>query len=218
MYEDQPLFDYLAWTTHLAMTDTEVKLGRHRPTRFSLLGDQLYNIIIHARKKFCMATVVCFREDIKQQIRFIWLTAEKRYKANVNGRSLKDYLIRMTILGMRDYTISLLKQTNTTNTSNFSYYIKRPQLLLDLHFVVNGTNTCPFDTLNPYERYLLFLRYNQEKTLAEIAKTVYKRVRTVQLELRFITDKLRSLANEDKDTGRFGSRGECSSITRSEQA
>ena len=60
----------------------------------------------------------------------------------------------------------------------------------------------PLDSLLPYERYLIFLKYKAEKSIVEMAHILQKNRDTVSNQLKRIHDKLRSLANEKPEDPR----------------
>lgn len=145
------------------------------------------------------------KEDIEQEIYFIWLQCEK----SQGGKLTERYLKQMTIWGIRDWTI---RQSRVVEAYPYYYYFleEKPEFLLDLSFLAYGTRVYPFSTLAPYERYLIFLRYREEKTILQISKVVCKNKNTVQRELRWILDKLRVLGEnfEKENSGRSCSRGD----------
>jgi len=146
------------------------------------------------------------QNDVFQQICLIWWQSWKTYKGSIQG--LKRYLIQRTIWGLRDW---LIKQSNIVGIYPYYYFLEeKPEFLLDLSFLAYGTRVYPFSTLAPYERYLIFLRYREEKTILQISKVVCKNKNTVQKELCWILDKLRVLGEnfEKENSGRSCSRGD----------
>ena len=151
------------------------------------------------------------KEDVEQEIRYIWLHCEKTCE-----ELTERYLKQITIWWIRDWTI---KQSRVVQVYPYYYFLEQePEFLLDLKFLVYGTRVYPFSTLAPYERYLIFLRYREEKTILQISKMVCKNKNTVQQELRRVLNKLRRLndAKEnpsgscDRGDGWSSATGECS--------
>lgn len=151
------------------------------------------------------STFTLEREDIEQQLRYLWIKYNKMFSKKEKKRtSLRDYLLACTVMGMStwyyrevvgvSYDTSLSLEELAENTVG-----SPDKLSLDFSFVIKGTTIYPLQDLTPYERYLLFLRYKTEKTTVEIAYVVQKDRKTVSRQLARIHNKLRRLADEAKD-------------------
>jgi hypothetical protein len=75
--------------------------------------------------------------------------------------------------------------------------VEEPGFRLNLPFLARGTDFYPLSELSAYERYLIFLKYKEDRNILEIAQVVQKSKMTVQRHLKRIHTKLRSYANED---------------------
>ncbi len=139
------------------------------------------------------------REDIEQQLALLWLKYAKGYHESKPSIHLRQYLIRRSVWGLRDwfnmemkpipYYLLLLPPQEE--------YLPKP-FKLDLGFLLYGTRFYPLSILSSYERYLIFLMFKEERTILEIAKAVQKSDKTVSKQLRNIINKLRSECNASK--------------------
>ena len=124
-----------------------------------------------------------------------WLEAKAAYTKNKpKDNTLKGYLIRHTIWKMRDW---LIAQTRVVKEYPYYYFSKeQSRFVLDLSFLIKGTKIFPFSKLNPYERYLIFLRFREERTIVEIAYIIQKHRCNISKDLYHTIDKLRRLFDE----------------------
>ena len=76
----------------------------------------------------------------------------------------------------------------------------KPPFNLDLQFLLNGTDYFPLSELTAYERYLIYLKYKEGKTIVQISQVVQKERHTVSSHMKKATEKLRSLKNAINDT------------------
>ena len=137
------------------------------------------------------------KDDAEQEIRCVWLKCQQ---ADVSKSDLRKNLIRRTIWGMRDWA---KKQAKLAGVISCDVSEQEPDLgfTLDLAFLLYGVDLYPLSSLTDFERYLLYLRYKEGKTLDEVSKIVHKHHATIQSHLRDIFDKLRSLNNEQNTSG-----------------
>ena len=71
---------------------------------------------------------------------------------------------------------------------------------LNVSFLAHGTDFYPLSELSPYERYLIFLKYQEDRNILEIAQVVQKDKMTIQRHLKKIHTKLRSFVDENAHT------------------
>lgn len=146
--------------------------------------------------------------DISQQFLMYFFEADANYALNKPSVSYKSYVTRRTIWGMRDWFV---KRSQIINKYPYYYFVEeKPELILNLDFLLYGTRLYPFSELSPYERYLIFLRFREEKSILKISHIVQHERKIIKAQLDSILDKLRRLANESKNTrgsreGRDGS-------------
>ena len=137
--------------------------------------------------------------EVSQQFLLYFLEADRQYKTKIPHVSYRSYITRRIVWGMRDW---LIKQSRIVTVYPYYYFTKeRPDLLLDLNFLLYGTQIFPFSILSPYERYLIFLHFREEKSILEISYMVQSKWETVKGHLSSTIDKLRRLSNENKNTG-----------------
>lgn len=139
------------------------------------------------------------KEDVSQQLSLLWLGYEKKWKQKQTHVSLRHYLIQCSPFGMRTWfnrqiSVPLHGTPPTpseTRTSEFQ---------LDLGFLRDGTSYWPLCNLSPYERYLIFLKFSEDKSIVEMTYTVQRHREVVSKQLRQILNRLRSEINESTDT------------------
>lgn len=129
-------------------------------------------------------------EDIKQAFIEIWLGAYEDFVENKPCASIRNYMIRRSVWGMRDWYI---KEMNILMKLPYNYYLEEdPPFLLNLNFLLYGTEIEPLNLLSPYQRYLIFLQYKEEKTIFEIADIVQRDEKTIRYQINSILNLLRS--------------------------
>jgi len=111
--------------------------------------------------------------------------------------SKKAFLIRVSIWKLRDWYTKEIKLSQPVFMTNYlepkeEYHLP---FKLNLKFLFHGTSFFPLSTLSSYERYLIFLRYKENKTLQEIADIVQKQRKVVAKHIKNTIYKLRSLRN-----------------------
>lgn len=138
--------------------------------------------------------------DLAQQLQLIWLKAKLAYKnSECSNSCYESYLIRLSVWGIRDW---IIKQVHIVTTYPYYYFTKEsPRFLLNLNFLMHGTKIFPYSELSPYERYLIFLHFRDERTIVEIAYIVQKNRNDVAQCLHQTIEKLRRLSNETENPG-----------------
>lgn len=182
------------------IVDTVYKAYSKQP----LISAKKYLVVLYDSISSLEATFPLDAEDIRQELVFRWLIfISKYYEAKPNVK-LRQYLIRRSIWAMRDWFHLLMKKpvwdTPVIVFPEFNSFV------LNFKFLIHGTDVAPFDILSPYERYLIFLKFKEERTILEIAKAVQKTRKTVKAQLKSIYDKLRSHSDASTNTGRSSSR------------
>lgn len=154
-------------------------------------GDYLYQLIAPLDR---IATIDS--EDVVQELACIWLKAIQNYNDSKPNCSIRQYLVRMSVWGIRDW---LYKEANIPMSGPL---IKQEEereypFALDLSFLVDGSSQVLFKDLTDYERYLIYLKYHEGKHIFEIAEHLQKDRSVISKQLYAIHDKLRSIFNED---------------------
>jgi len=141
------------------------------------------------------------RGDIHQELFFRWMIFIPKYYEARPAVKLRQYLIRRSIWAMRNWVRSLTKKTPMIQTQTVILPEFR-SFVLNLKFLTQGTEVVPFDCLTAYERYLIFLKFKEDRTILEIARAVQKTRKTVKAQLKRVYDKLRSHADASTESRR----------------
>jgi hypothetical protein len=143
-------------------------------------------------------------EDIKQELRLYWFIFVEKYHQSKPDITLRQYLLRRSIWALRDWYHWVQKPEGPSLIKQGRLIKSEFPFKLDVKFLINGATLYPFSLLTAYQRYILYLRYKEKKTVKEIAKMVVKTRKTVGLELKKVIKFLRSKAkdaNQSKDPG-----------------
>lgn len=137
--------------------------------------------------------------DIRQELLMLWVTYVKKWKERRDkSTSLKSYLLGCSIWGLRNWYAKEMK--SLSHISVLSSGDPAPPFKLDLLFLADGTTFFPLSELTSYERYLIFLKYAEEKNILEIAGMVRRSRDTVTKQLNRTMYKLRSFVNAEENT------------------
>jgi DNA-directed RNA polymerase specialized sigma24 family protein len=142
-------------------------------------------------------------EDIKQELYLIWIKAIRNYDKTNPPVSKKQYLIRMSVWGLRDW---LIKESHTPlYCSDIEYNEEKDRLpfTLDLYFLLVGDEKI-FSCLTSYERHLLFLTYVEGKQAIHIAKHLQKDRSIIRRHLDELHKKIGRIIHDKNTTGYCG--------------
>lgn len=192
----------LVWQVHLSSQCSMNTFGK-TSSHITMLGKELLNI-----RNSYWSTFTIEKEDIQQELACLWLKYYQRFQQKKRKRtSLRDYLLSCTVWGMKSWYRSqvigmshnpeMVYHSSEQTTGSCSENLWTLENLLSIATMV----PFPLSQLRPYERYLIFLKYKMEKNTVEIAYIVQKDRRVVKKQLDQIHTKLRSLADETKDSG-----------------
>ena len=132
------------------------------------------------------------KEDLNQHLSLLWLSYYKQYtsKEKKPEVSLRTYLLRRSIWGIRDW---LNYETNIITED--AYYTKNELVetgfKLDLKFLIEGTDFQLLSVLSPYERYLIFLKFKEEKSILQMSFILQKDRRIVKKHFDLIMQKIK---------------------------
>lgn len=135
-------------------------------------------------------------DDIVQELSLIWLKAIKNYHKSKPNCNIRQYLIRMSVWGIRDW---LQREANIP----LSGPRKEPEeeqeypFALDLSFLLYGSIYEPLQDLTDYERNLIYLKHVEGKHIFEIAEHLQKDRSIISRQLTAVYEKLRSRFNEN---------------------
>ena len=182
-------FDELIEVTYNTYWDLPVI---HKKSFSKSLEEIILDIPITNRNSFNLTL-----NDLRQELSSFWLKYEKQYKNPKENVALRSYLIRRSIWDIRDW---LKRQTNIVVTDPF-LGVKNDcvaEFKLDLLFLFEGTNYPPLRILSPYERYIIFLKFKEEKSILQMSKILQKDRRVVKSHFDSIIKKLKKVSNHGK--------------------
>lgn len=135
-------------------------------------GGEKYLFSLVREISFLYPSTSLLKEDLSQELAASWLNWEKDY--SLTNISPRQYFLRRSIWKMRDWLSVEMKQAPIEET----YESFTP--IVDL------------DELTLYERYLLLLSFQEEKTDIEISKIVGRTRKTVRKKISVALNKLRN--------------------------
>jgi len=145
--------------------------------KFSVvLRDTITNALINKKRTFDLT-----KEDLEQQLALLWLSYYKQYnsKEDKPETSLKSYIIRRSIWGLRDW----LKYEVSVITENFMIpetEVPESEFKIDLAFLFHGVEFTLLKDLSPYERYIIFLKFKEDKSILQMSHILQKDRRMVK--------------------------------------
>lgn len=134
--------------------------------------------------------------DIEQELRLCWVIFVRKYNDRKPEITLRQYLLRRSIWALRDWYKHVQKPSSESHRVGRDSGKQEFPFKLDTRFLVEGSDLFPFTLLTPYQRYILYLKYKENKSISQIAKLVIKTRKTVSLELRRLLKNLRSVAKD----------------------
>lgn len=132
-------------------------------------------------------------QDLRQQLSLIWIELVNKFNKNKPRIHLRQYLIKCSSWIIRDWFKHqmLTRSNDKIQTESFPL-----PFTLDVNFLLNGTNYFPLNTITPYERYLLYLQYKEEKNISQIAYIVQHDRLTITRQMHILASKLVELKQE----------------------
>lgn len=147
----------------------------------------LYNSLIIKENQLLIE-----RDDVEQELAMLWLLYARKYMESKPDIHIRQYLRRLSVWGLRQYFNRVTRPVTHAPLMVPEEEITDHGFKLDLQFLLKGTDFHPLSVLTPYERYLIFLKFKEEKTILEIAYIVQKTKKTVCVHLQKTIKKLRS--------------------------
>ena len=170
-------------------------------TLYVLAGEPIYPEESHLKwlvkdlsaelKKMNLTKYYVATDELQQQLSLIWIESTASYEKNKPSITKRSYLIRMSVWGLRDWLWRELRSRVRDTTPPKG----KPEFTLDLKFLFEGADIAPLTLLTSYERYLIFLRYQQDKHIFEMADVIQKDEKTIRHQLKKALNKLRSASN-----------------------
>lgn len=140
------------------------------------------------------------REDIEQELRLLERKYLQSFSKKRRKHTLKEFVLQCCIFGMRTWFHQQLSSVSHGVESPMPVETCVLEFQLDLRFLLHGTDYWPLCNLSPYERYLIFLRFKEDKSIVEIAYIVQKHREVISKQLRSILNRLRSEINENENS------------------
>lgn len=131
------------------------------------------------------------REDFEQQLRLFWWEIYTAFNTNDPKSTFWGYLLRMSVFKMRDW---YEKEWKTLDRELVPPDFKVETPCDMFRWVVKGTMVYPWSRLSGFERYLLYLRYDQDYSMAKIGDMLGYTRQTISNRLERAVDKLRSIS------------------------
>jgi hypothetical protein len=132
------------------------------------------------------------KEDLEQQLSLLWLHYLEQYnsKKNKPGTSVRSYLIRRSIWGLRDW---LRYELNITTEEYTPFHEEEvdSEFKIDLMFLLKGTDYHCLKGLSPYERYIIFLKFKEDKSILQMSYILQKDRRVIREHFNSIILKIK---------------------------
>jgi len=138
-------------------------------------------------------SILLDKEDISQELAMRWYRFIEEWYQTKPIFDFRKYIIRRSIWAMRDWYNFRVARDPKQFKIDIEFIPEEPQeqkFKLDIVFLLYGTNIEPFTILSGYERYLLFLKYKEEKNTLQIANIVQKQRQTIDTHLSQVISKL----------------------------
>lgn len=141
-----------------------------------VLQDTITKALVGKKRTFNLT-----KEDLKQQLALFWLSYYRQYysKEIKPETGLKGYIVRRSIWGLRDW----FKHEVDIVTESFAISEAEEtesEFKLDLGFLLHGVEYAPLRGLSPYERYIIFLKFKEDKSILQMSRILQKDRRMVK--------------------------------------
>lgn len=124
-------------------------------------------------------------EDLRQQLSLFWILYHDQFRKNRPRSRLRSYLLRRSIWGLRDW----LRENDLLRPSDDSLgSTEGRQETPEVNFSWILETDLP---LTAWEKYLVYLKYAQEKSINEIAQILQKDRKTIRTRLEEIHEHIR---------------------------
>ncbi len=133
--------------------------------------------------------------DIENRLRFIWFNCARKYYARKPKVTFFNYLFRMSLWELKRWlNVQSKVVVQEPFVKDISYNFKSldiPQI--NTRFVLEGTDRGLLSSLNAYERYLIYLRYVEENSIAHLARLTGHYKSTIKNQYAMVINKLTDL-------------------------
>lgn len=127
--------------------------------------------------------------DVRQELRAQWISYIRSYQRNKPRTSLRQYLTRMSVWGLRDW-VNKWKHTPRSTTA-CAIDTQAYPFSLNLSFLLYGERWSPLSSLTSHQRYLIYLKFVENKDILGIAKHLHKDRHVVSAQLQTTMEQIR---------------------------
>ncbi len=122
------------------------------------------------------------KEDLEQQLALLWLSYYRQYtsKKDKPETSLRGYIIRRSIWGLRDwlkYEVNIVTEEYAIPEAEKEI---EDEFKIDLMFLLHGIDFILLKNLSPYERYIIFLKFKEDKSILQMSHILQKDRRVIK--------------------------------------
>lgn len=137
------------------------------------------------------------RDEIRQELACMWVSFIRSYRRSGPELHIRQYLIRRSIWGLRDW---IRKESRVLRRAPTSPPREAPAFQLNFSFLLEGETWPPLAPLNAYQRYLIYLKFVEDKDILRIAQHLHKDRHVVSRQLSDTLRLIRRIANEEAHT------------------
>ena len=122
------------------------------------------------------------KEDLEQQLALLWLSYYRQYtsKKDKPETSLRSYIIRRSIWGLRDWLKHEVNIVTEEYTIPGAEEEIEDEFKIDLMFLLHGIDFVLLKNLSPYERYIIFLKFKEDKSILQMSHILQKDRRVIK--------------------------------------
>lgn len=182
--------DEFNWLIDTALSGYLAKPIRHPAPKYALY---LYKQIQELVEIYDLSRALS-REDLEQEVKLTWLEAEEAYRRKERPISLKWFLIKCgsrRLVKLIERSLSIPEREGKHLITYYYMKDSEPQFDIGIQFLFLGSDIKPLNRLTPFERYLIYLRFNLENSIEEIAVRLHRHSDSIETYLEELLAKLR---------------------------
>lgn len=134
------------------------------------------------------------RDEIRQELACMWVSFIRSHRRSNTELHIRQYLIRRSVWGLRDW---IRKESRILCKAPTSPPREAPAFRLNFSFLLSGETWPPLAPLNAYQRYLIYLKFVEDKDILRIAQHLHKDRHVVSRQLSETLRLIRRIANEE---------------------
>ena len=135
------------------------------------------------------------RNEIRQELACMWVSFIRSYRRSSTKLHIRQYLIRRSIWGLRDW---IRKESRILRKAPASTPKEVPVFRLNFSFLLEGETWPPLAILTAYQRYLIYLKFVEDKDILRIAQHLDKDRHVVSRQLNEALQLIRRIANDEE--------------------